>query len=163
MKRWNSTGEWKAVGTDIVDSILKSSVIAPLDRSCWPSWASTQTESIYVFAPDEEDRLQVPGSSAQIVAGLLVERYDSKDPKHYNHNFYLIAGSTGRQYYMSPPIRPDRVAHHSSGAIILPESFGQPPFQPGRSRIIWIPRSIVAGRPNAFVRSLHLAGVPPPG
>lgn len=128
MKRWNSTSDWKAVDLDIADSIIASSQTAPLDRSRWPRWAGTQTQRVFVFAPDEENPFQVPGSTAQIVAGILTERYDSKDVKPYNYNFYLIAGSTGGQYYMSPPIRPNEVGHHSSGPITLPESFGQPPF-----------------------------------
>ena len=128
MKRWNSTGEWKAVDFDKVDSIMRSNQTVLLDKCYWPGWASSHTLRVFVFAPDEENPLQVPGSTAQIVAGLLTERYDSKDLKPYNYNFYLIAGSTGGQHYMSPPIRPNDVRHHSSGPIVLPKSFGQPPF-----------------------------------
>jgi hypothetical protein len=128
MKRWNSTGEWKPVDLNIADSIIGSNQALPLNRSRWPGWASSQMERVFVFAPDEENRHQVPGSTVEIVVELLTERYDPRDVKPYNINFYLIAGSTGGQYYMSPPIRPNRVAHHSSGPITIPESFGPPPF-----------------------------------
>ena len=128
MKRWNSTGEWKAVDLNIAESVIGSNQALPLDKSCWPGWASSQTERVFVFAPDEENRHQVHGSTVVIVVELLTERYDPRDVKPYNINFYLIAESTGGQYYMSPPIRPNRVSHHSSGPITIPESFGPPPF-----------------------------------
>jgi hypothetical protein len=128
MKTWNSTGHWKAVDFNTVETVIPSNQVLPLDRSSWPSWASSQTERIFVFAPDEENRHQVPGSTVGIVVQLLAERYDPSDVKPYNINFYLIAESTGGQYYMSPPIRPVRVPHHSSEPITIPESFGPPPF-----------------------------------
>lgn len=128
MKTWNSTGDWKAVDLDVVNSIVGSNQAVTLDKSCWPTWASTQTQRLFIFGPDEENPLNVPGSTARIVAGLLSERYDSKDQKPYNYNFYLVAESTGGQHYMSPPIRPINMRHHSSGPITLPESFGSPPF-----------------------------------
>ncbi|MDP1808015.1 MAG: hypothetical protein Q8L35_00570, partial [Actinomycetota bacterium] len=102
MKKWNSTGNWKPIDGDLVNSMIGSNQIAPLEKSHWPAWASAQTQSIYIFGPDQENPLTVPGSTARVVAGLLTERYDSKDLKPHNYNFYLVAITTGGQYYMSP-------------------------------------------------------------
>ncbi len=60
---------------------------------------------LWLYCPDDENPLGVPGSTAKVVGRLLTERIDQKDaPDVYNYNFYMIGvnGWTGEpkeRYY----------------------------------------------------------------
>jgi hypothetical protein len=65
--------------------------------------------------------------STGVVATLLTEGIDPKDaPKIHNYNFYLIAETTGGEYFQSPPIRPSNPTHHSSSPSTWFEGIGPP-------------------------------------
>ena len=125
-----STGDWKPVEFGVVDGILGSNQTFRLEKAHWPSWAhcSTQMQRLWVYCPDQENSPAVPGTTANVVARLLTERYDSKDFRSYNYNFYLISRSTDGRLYQSPPIRTSEPQHHSSAPPDWLESIGPPPL-----------------------------------
>lgn len=130
MAEWQSTGNWKNVELRVVETIVGSNQTFQLDETRWPSWAnsSTQMQRLWIYCPDEENPLHIPGSTAKVVARLLTERYDSKDPYPYNYNFYMIAESTDGWLYQSPPIRTTEPKHQSSEPPDWLESYGPPPI-----------------------------------
>lgn len=130
MANWKSTGEWKRIELDVLESVAGTTQTYRLSMQQWPSWANslTQMNGLWIYAPDAKNRLQVPGSTASIVARLLTERHDVKDSKPFNYNFYLIAESTDGQLYQSPPIRTVDPAHHSTKRPDWLERCGPPPI-----------------------------------
>lgn len=130
MKKWNSTSDWTVLEPNISDSIIGSNQAGPLDREKWPNWAdsSTQIQAFLTYFPNGVNSFSVPDSTVSIVASLRTERYDPKDSRPYNNNFYLIAKSADGQHRMSPPTRPVKLQHHSSESLELTELIGPPPF-----------------------------------
>jgi hypothetical protein len=131
MSDWRSTEEWKQVQMPVVEELLGSNQTFGLDRADWPSWAqaSTQMQRLWVFCPDDENAMGVPGSTAKVVARLLTERYDTKDdPRPYNYNFYLFAQSTDGRLFQSPPITTTDPRHHSTGPPQWLDLYGPPPL-----------------------------------
>jgi len=130
MKNWNSTDSWKKMNENDANNITSLKSASTLAYNKWPGWAKncTQMQEIYCI-PNDNKSLRIPGSTLEIESTFRTERYDIKDSKHYNYNFYLVAKSTDGDYYSSPPIRPENLKHHSSESLeILLEKLGQPPF-----------------------------------
>lgn len=131
MSNWNSTETWKQVEFPAVQPIIGSNQTFRLELPRWPPWAqhSTQMQRLWVYCPDEENAIAVPGSTATVLARILSERHDAKDePRPYNYNFYLFAQTTDGRLFQSPPIRTSLPPHHSSEPPAWLDAYGPPPF-----------------------------------
>ena len=131
MADWQSTANWKPVEFPAVGQLLASNQSFQLPTQYWPHWdhTSTQMQRMWVYCPDAENGISVPGSTATVVARLLTERYDTKDhPKPYNYNFYLYAQATDGRLYQSPPIRTADPKHRSSAPPEWLNAYGPPPI-----------------------------------
>ena len=128
-KPWASTSAWKPVSLPAVEKLLNSNQTFELDRRHWPAWAqdSTQMERLWLYCPDEENSLTIPGSTSRAIARLLTERYDSKDSRPFNYNFYLISQTTDGTLFQSRPIRTEDPPHHSTNPPSWLEAYGPPP------------------------------------
>lgn len=133
--KWQSTGNWTPVQINVAEAAIASTETYELDRTQWPNWAlsSTQTQRMFLYGPDEGYGRSVSGSTVAVIGRLLTERYDPKDtPLNYNYDIYLLTESTGGVYHQSPPIRTseliDGLKHHSSGPPALLDSCGPAPI-----------------------------------
>src|SRR5258708_10183297 len=112
-----STSEWKPTDLPILKEIQLTTDARELARANWPAFAaqSTQFNRILVFSLPAESTLRSTSSTTGILGALLTERIDSKDaPSIYNHNHYLIAETSDRQFCLSPPRKTADPPHHSS-------------------------------------------------
>jgi hypothetical protein len=85
-------------------------------------------QRLWVYCPDDENPLNVPGSTVTVVMRLLTERYDPNDTQPYNYNFYLFAKTTDGRLFQSPPIRTTDPPHQSSTPPQWLDAYGPAPL-----------------------------------
>ncbi len=85
-------------------------------------------QRLWVYCPDDKNPVSFPGSTAAVIEGLLTERYDCKDARPYNYNFYLFVQTTDGRFFQSPPIETTNPRHQSSEPPRWLDAYGPPPF-----------------------------------
>lgn len=112
MTTYPSTSRWKPIELPILNALTTNT--QKLTPQNWPSFAHRGPQFNRVFA-NSEPKLNSTSPSSSIVATLITERIDSTDaPNIYNYNCYLVAETASGGLFLSPPMRTNNPAHHSS-------------------------------------------------
>ena len=113
--------KWKQVELPALQPLLKSDQTTLLPSTSWPAWAreSTQVKRLWAYCPKNPGTIPSTHTTVAVVARLLAERYDHKDAKPWNYNYYLLLQSTDGRIFQSPPLRTTDLDHHSSGPLSI--------------------------------------------
>lgn len=110
---------WTTLQPEFFGLIRDSSCTDELQRDEWPPWARTapQVERMFVYALALDETVPSVRTTGTIVARLLSERYDRKDQKPYNYNWYAVVESVNGTLYQSGAHRDIDFGHHLSQPV----------------------------------------------
>ena len=104
---------WTTIGADIVTPILSSGCTYQLPSVQWPPWARPPAfQRFFAYAVAPEESVPSVQTTGTVVGRLLSERYDAKDEKPYNYNWYWLAQNQDGNYYLSGPHKDVDFGHH---------------------------------------------------
>ena len=106
--------DWVQINFPSFQSIRQSGCTHELGRPYELSWANKaeQVERVFIYALAPGETIPSVATTAEHVGWLLSERYDPKDAKPWNYNWYAVVQASSGDLYQSGPHRDIDFGHH---------------------------------------------------
>ena len=99
--------EWTRIDLPIFGPIRESGCTYQLAGSVQPEWAQQahQVRRVFIYPLAPGETIPSIHTTARHAARLLSERYDPKDKKPWNYNWYGVVETPGGELYQTGPHR----------------------------------------------------------
>ncbi len=106
--------DWTKIDLPAFGPIRDSGCTYQLSGTLQPQWArdAHQVQRMFVYALAPGETIPSVETTAKHVARLLAERYDRKDAKPWNYNWYGVVETPAGELYQTGPHRDVDFGHH---------------------------------------------------